>query len=162
MKKILIVACGIPGSGKTTALTKFSEILGAPHISRDEVRASLRKENTEDYFKNETLVFASFVKQIVDAMNSEGSAIADATHISRASRLKLIKEITKFIPSDEFTIDFLWFDTPLEICLERNSQRKGWAYVPEDVILNMSGEFEIPSIDEFDNTIMIKRVKTNE
>lgn len=158
----LIVACGIPGSGKTTTLTNLSEVIGAPHISRDEVRASFRKEDTTDYFKNETLVFASFVKQIVDAMKLEGAAIADATHISRASRLKLIKEITKFIPFDEFTIEFIWFDTPLEVCLERNSQREGWAYVPEDVILDMNGEFEIPSIDEFDNTIMIRRVKTNE
>lgn len=158
----LIVACGIPGSGKTTSLTNLSEVLGAPHISRDEVRASFRKEDTEDYFKNETLVFASFVKQIVDAMKLEGAAIADATHISRASRLKLIKEITKFIPSDEFTIEFIWFDTPLEICLERNSQREGWAYVPEDVILNMCDEFEIPSIDEFNNVIMVRRVKINE
>lgn len=156
------MACGIPGSGKTTSLTNLSEVLGAPHISRDEVRASFRKEDTTDYFKNETLVFASFVKQIVDAMNSEGSAIADATHISRASRIKLIKEITKFIPFDEFIIDFLWFDTPLEICLERNSHREGWGYVPEDVILNMSGEFEIPSIDEFANVEMVRRVKTNE
>ena len=158
----LIVACGIPGSGKTTTLTNLSEVIGAPHISRDEVRASFRKEDTTDYFKNETLVFASFVKQIVDAMKLEGAAIADATHISRASRRKLFKEITKFIPFDEFTIEFIWFDTPLEVCLERNSQREGWAYVPEDVILNMNDKFEIPSIDEFNNTIMIRRVKTNE
>lgn len=158
----LIIACGIPGSGKTTSLTNLSEVLGAPHISRDEVRASFRKEDTEDYFKNETLVFASFVKQIVDAMQLEGAAIADATHISRASRLKLIKEITKFIPSDEFTIEFIWFDTPLGVCLERNFQRKGWAFVPEKVIRDMNDKFEIPSIDEFDNTIIIRRVKTNE
>lgn len=158
----LIIACGIPGSGKTTSLTNLSDVIGAPHISRDEIRASFRTEETEDYFENETLVFNSFVKQIIDAMKSEGAAIADATHISRASRLKLIKAITKFIPFDEFTIEFVWFDTPLELCLARNFEREGWAFVPEDVIINMSNKFEIPSIDEFDNVIMIRRVKTNE
>lgn len=158
----LIIACGIPGSGKTTSLTNLSDVIGAPHISRDEIRASFRTEETEDYFENETLVFNSFVKQIIDAMKSEGAAIADATHISRASRLKLIKAITKFIPFDEFTIEFMWFDTSLELCLARNFEREGWAFVPEDVIINMSNKFEIPSIDEFDNVIMIRRVKTNE
>ena len=48
-----------------TTLTNLGEIIGAPHISRDEVRASFRKEDTTDYFKNETLVFASFVKQAI-------------------------------------------------------------------------------------------------
>ncbi len=158
----LIVACGIPGSGKTTSLSNLSEVVEAPHISRDEIRASFRTEDTEDYFENETFVFNSFVKEIVDAMKLEGAAIADATHISRASRLKLIKGITKFIPKDEFTIEFVWFDTPLDICLARNFEREGWAFVPEDVILNMYDKFEIPSIDEFDNVIMVRRVKTNE
>ena len=58
---------------------------------------------------------------------------ADATHLNKASREKVLNKI-KILPE---SINVLYIKTPLELCIERNEKRDGRARVPKEVIKNM-------------------------
>ena len=65
---------------------------------------------------------------------------ADATHLNDRARTKLINEIFPY----EFETRYLVFTTPLDVCLEKNENRAGRAYVPRSVIRRMHYCFTIP------------------
>lgn len=141
----LILMMGLPGAGKSTwAKTHMGD--NDIYISRDEIRFSLVDEN-EEYFSKETSVFDQFVDSINEAL-AEGFAptiYADATHLSRASRQKLLNRITA--PYDRLEIIFIKSD--VNICLRQNENRKGTrAYVPRGAIRRMALSLEEPCFRE--------------
>jgi predicted kinase len=66
----------------------------------------------------------------------------DATHLTRAERKPYI-EIAR---EKNVEIEAVFFDTPLEVCLERNRQRA--RRVPEDVLVTMAAKLQPPNYDE--------------
>ena len=148
MTKKIFLMCGIPGSGKSTWAEGQAEILGeeACVISRDKIRFSLIKDG-EDYFKREGIVFAQFVKEINDCIsNGVPYIFIDATHISIASRAKILNRLR--VPS-WVALSIQVFNTSLETCLKRNACRTGRALVPADSIKNMARSFTEPTLEEF-------------
>ena len=145
---MLYILCGVPGSGKSTWAHEFINLypeLNICYISRDEVRNSIVKEN-EEYFSHEEKVFGKFIHNIQQALVDGRNVIADATHINRASRRKLIRAIDRVIT--EYEITYVVFKTDVEVCLKQNAYRYGRARVPEDVIRNMCNNFCPPSDKE--------------
>ena len=148
-QKNLVLLAGIPGSGKSTWLrTHLGD--GDAYVSRDEVRFSIISDD-EDYFSHETEVFDKFVAEIEKKLNEGKRVFADATHINWASRRKLLERIHD---KENIDIDVYTFDTPLEVCLERNEQREGRARVPSSVVKRMFFQSDHPFNDPFHyNTI---------
>lgn len=136
-RQFFALTIGIPGSGKSTYLKKTKLEI----ISRDAIRfAILDKYHTDDYFSHEDEVWEQFVNTIVEALNDGKSVVADATHLSKGSRRKLFNAVMPRLKNREerrMIVLGLYFDVPLEVCLERNAQRTGRALVPEDQIRNM-------------------------
>ena len=128
----LILMCGCPGSGKSTYAKSFKTDKDI-YISRDEIRASMIGPD-EEYFSRETEVLQQFVDEINIALTkAERYVIADATHISFSSRMKVMSRI-----KDRSTIvNCIVMDIPLDIALERNSHRTGREFVPEHALKNM-------------------------
>ena len=144
----LYVLCGCPGSGKTTWAHKHLRY--DAYISRDEIRFNLLRDN-DNYFAHEKEVFNAFVKDIVSALKNGGNVVADATHIHHASRAKLLKAIDEqYINYD---VRFIFFDTCLAVCSQRNAKREGRARVPDAVIYTMFDRITLPTVGEFDNCI---------
>lgn len=144
MSKTLWIACGIPGSGKSTWIREHINKTNSIHCSRDEVRFAMLKDN-EDYFAHEDEVWCAWIKQIKDGLeNPEVENIyVDATHLNNKAREKVLKELITY----DFDIKYLVFAVPVDTCLERNEGRTERAYVPRSVIRRMFFCFEFPKGD---------------
>ena len=150
--KIFAMTVGVPGSGKSTFLTK---IVNSRIISRDKVRfAILDKYNTKDYFSHEDEVWETFVNEIANALNDGEHVIADATHLSKGSRTKLINAVMPKLNDKNVLKVAIYFDVPLDVCLERNAQREGLAFVPENQIKEMYRSLTKPDKTENINVII--------
>lgn len=140
----LYVLVGIPGSGKSTwAETHLRE---KPIVSRDAIRFAVI-DDEEEYFSHEAEVFEKYVDSIVGACKSFGCAVADATHISKASRHKLFRNLDSKIKG-RYDITLIYFNPPLKTCLKRNKLRDGRALVPEQAIYSMHGQLTRPEYGE--------------
>ena len=147
----LYVMCGVPGSGKSTWLKNHTKA-GDKIVSRDEIRFSLIKEG-EEYFSKENEVFEIFCFEIQTALNKGFDVYADATHINRGSRRKLLNEVAKYA-NEVIAIEMT---TPVSIALERNEKREGLRYVPPSAIKRMYSQYEEPDYDEGFDKILIAR-----
>lgn len=139
----LFIYCGIPGSGKSYFAKNVQSKVH--YISRDEIRFNMIEEN-EEYFSKEKAVFKLFSTSIAKVLEKGQDVIADATHISKASRAKLIKAIDGYF--SEYKIACIVFDTPFEVCCERNAAREGRARVPDEVMRRFRAGWELPEMEE--------------
>lgn len=150
----LKVMVGVPGSGKSTWVKQEVARIEEEHrttcvVSRDFVRQSILTDR-DSYFDKETEVFNEFVRQINEAMELGIDVVfADATHISPASRAKLLGRL---IADPHTRLTFEVIDVPTEVALERNAQRTGFARVPDSAIKKMKKGFSIPAEKEFPKT----------
>ena len=150
----LYVACGIPGSGKSTTFRSIKEIVDGTGkntfeiVSRDVIRfAKLRESQNIQYFDKEKEVWKEYIDTIQKYLDEKiDFVIADATQLNQKSRNKLLDSLNlkgiKIIPFS--------FELPLETCLSRNELRKNdeLAYVPRGVIRRMNEQFEKPTFSE--------------
>ena len=165
IKQHVHLMVGVPASGKSTWIHKQ---MGNNNnksicISRDEVRKSMVGEDVSNanYFSRETEVFAEFAKQINDAISLGYEHIyIDATHISVASRTKILNRL---YTNKNSALILEVFMTPVEECLRRNEARTGFARVPDSAIANMARDFKHPTREEFTTrTYGFDRISINE
>lgn len=146
----LIMFCGIPGSGKSTEAHRMARSLTArgitvEYISRDELRFSMISDESE-YFSKEKEVFSKFVEKMNNSLNKNDCTIIDATHISKASRAKILRLVED--PTNVRLL-VLYLTTPLDVCVRQNDLRTGRERVPHEVIEKMAKQFEEPTEKEF-------------
>ena len=146
----LIMFCGIPGSGKSTEAHRMAGSLAArgltiEYISRDELRFSMIS-NESEYFSKEKEVFNKFVEKMNNSLNKNDCTIIDATHISKASRAKILRLVED--PTNVRLL-VLYLTTPLDVCMRQNDLRTGRERVPHEVIEKMAKQFEDPTEKEF-------------
>ena len=139
MNKLYLMV-GIPGSGKSAFIANTKEVKTLI-VSRDAIRFSMVDEG-ESYFKKEKEVFNTFINKINEGLKY-GNVVADATHISTASRAKVLSRIT-----EPCKVIIMWMNTDLETALAQNALREGRSVVPETAIRNMHESFEEPSFEE--------------
>lgn len=145
-RKNLLLTVGVPGSGKSHWCNNFlANNKHTVYISRDEIRFEFLKDG-EDYFSHEDLVYSTFVHRIKKAIENPEvlTIIADATHLNERSRNKLLSQI----PSSKVRIIPVFFNIPLDVCIERNNLRNGRAKVPENTIRNMAEILTNPKKDK--------------
>lgn len=143
-KPTLYLMVGIPGSGKSWyAKRLLANQENTMYISRDSIRFKFLKENDE-YFAKEDVVFNSFVSLIKKHLYDGENVIADATHLNRKSRMKVLNNLDL----SKIKICVIYIDVPLDVCLERNSKREGRAKVPPTIIKNMYKNLTYPDKKE--------------
>ena len=146
-KKKLYLMCGPAGSGKTTWVREHAKPGTSAHISRDEIRFCMVGED-EYYFSREDDVYFEFCKEIHDALNCPWveEVYADATHLTKKAREKLIREA--YISPEWVEIHAIVIMPTLETCLAQNAFRSGRECVPEKVIRNMYNGYQSPYYDD--------------
>lgn len=141
----LIMTRGAPGSGKSTFLRENG--LAKYTVNPDFIRAELGglyidSDGTEQRgFVDESEVWKQVESEVRQRMEDRQHVIIDATfQQARDFRMpaKLIKQMKpKFRP---MVLDFT--GVTKDVAKERNSQRDGWARVPEKVIDNAYQRFK--------------------
>ncbi len=140
--KRLFVMVGCPASGKTH---KAKALMGKDiaYISRDEIRFNTIKDG-EEYFGKEKEVFRLFKSYIQNTLDLGKSVIADATHINKASRRKLLNSLNL----DGVEVIAVYCDTSFETCFARNSKREGRTRVPDSAMYSMRNRMSAPTKEE--------------
>ena len=142
---ILYLMSGCPGSGKSTWAAK-NVGPGDVIISRDQIRFDMLNDG-EAYFCKENAVFKEFVHMIQDNLNNDRvrNVFCDATHITKASRDKLLNALDL---SNVEQVIVIVVRPSLTETLRRNDERDGLVRVPRSVVRRMWMQFERPEEDE--------------
>lgn len=150
-KGTVVLAIGLPGSGKSSWFKRHN----LNPLSSDMIRAMLFDDPTEQRFQD--LVFSNLRSMLRARLVARRPLnYVDATNLTphdRASWIKLAKDFG-------YEVQAVYFDVPLEVCLERNSRRH--RVVEEDVMRKMSAKLKPPTFEEGFSKITVVRVKAKE
>jgi len=153
--KKIIVNVGIPGSGKTTYSKEFvSSTTNWVRVCRDDYRFMLQNLPMLPG-KGEVLVTDLVFSTAKKALLSGFNVILDATHV----QLKYINQVVEEL-GEMAEIEFNLFDTPLEVCIERDLARD--RTVGEDIIKKMHENLEnLKKEFDFQSIPQKSRIKTD-
>ena len=133
MVRYLIVLSGIPGSGKSHFVEKHQ--LKPYTLSPDEIRLRMRAPDLDVTGKPKIIegrgVFEELDKLIVRRMERGEYIVLDATH----TLSHYFKSYKKLAAKHRYRLVVVDFSAvPLEVCLERNSQRPEYKIVEDSVV----------------------------
>ena len=145
---VVVLAIGLPGSGKTTWFKRR----GVTPLSSDLLRSILFDDITEQRYQG--LVFSTLRSLLRARLIAKMPwNYVDATNLSPHERRQWIKMARSF----GYEVQALFFDVPLEVCLDRNRRRE--RAVQEDVMRRMAEKLRPPSFKEGFSKIVVVRVK---
>jgi predicted kinase len=147
-KGVVVLAIGLPGSGKSSWFKRHK----ITPLSSDLLRALLFDDPTEQRFQD--LVFSNLRSMLKARLIARRPMnYVDATNLSpheRSGWIKLAKDYG-------YELQAVFFDVPVEVCLERNQRRE--RKVPEDAMRRMAGKLKQPTFDEGFSKITVVKVK---
>ena len=148
-KGYVVLAIGLPGSGKTTWFGRR----GVTPLSSDLLRNILFDDVEEQRYQG--LVFSTLRSLLLARLKAHMPwNYVDATNLSVHERRQWIKMAKSF----GYEVQAVFFDVPLEVCLERNRQRD--RSVSEDVMRKMAEKLKPPMFEEGFEKITVVRVKS--
>jgi predicted kinase len=133
----LVITVGLPGSGKSTYLAR----LGVNAISSDEIRRLIIDDPHDQTIHGRVFTTIRFlVRQRIAVGRPE--TYVDATHLTPWERRPYVKMAERY----GCELEALYFDVPVEVCIERNRQRQ--PMVPEEAIREMARLMIPPTTEE--------------
>ena len=150
-KGIVVLAIGLPGSGKTSWFKRHN----LTPLSSDMVRSLLFDDVREQRFQD--LVFSNLRSMLKARLIAKRPMnYVDATNLTPQERQHWIKLAKDYA----YEVHAVFFDVPLEVCIDRHQRRD--RVVPEDVMRRMAAKLKPPSFEEGFAKITVVRVKKKE
>jgi predicted kinase len=147
-KGVVVLAIGLPGSGKTTWFKRR----GVTPLSSDLLRSILFDDITEQRYQG--LVFSTLRSLLRARLIARMPwNYVDASNLAAHERRQWIKMAKGF----GYEVHAVFFDVPIEVCLERNRKRE--RQVKEEVVQRMAAKLKPPSFEEGFAKITVVRVK---
>ncbi len=147
-KGIVVLAIGLPGSGKSTWFKRHN----LTPLSSDMVRSLLFDDVREQRFQD--LVFSNLRSMLKARLIAKRPMnYVDATNLTPQERQHWIKLAKDY----GYEVHAVFFDVPLEVCVERHQRRD--RVVPEDVMRRMAAKLKPPAFQEGFAKITVVRVK---
>jgi predicted kinase len=148
-KGYVVLAIGLPGSGKTTWFKRR----GVTPLSSDMLRSILFDDMTEQRYQG--LVFSTLRSLLRARLIAKMPwNYVDATNLSPHERRQWIKMARSF----GYEVHAVFFDVPFEVCMERNMRRE--YMVNEEAMRSMAERLRPPSFKEGFHKITVVRVKS--
>lgn len=150
-KPKLTIMVGVSASGKSSKAKELAEKNNSIIISTDEIRKELNNGDMLDQSNNNE-VFKTFHKRIYDNLLAGNNVIADATNLT----IKHRKVIINTVKDIDCSIIAYVMVKDIDDCLRDNLDNIYREFViPEEVIKNQVGKFQIPFKEEGFNDIII-------
>ena len=147
-KGYVVLAIGLPGSGKTT----WYKRRGVTPLSSDLLRTLLFDDITEQRYQG--LVFSTLRSLLRARLIAKMPwNYVDATNLSPHERRQWIKMAQSF----GYEVQAVFFDVPLAVCMERNRKRE--RAVTDEVMQKMAERLKPPTFKEGFEKITVVRVK---
>lgn len=150
----LYVLIGLPGAGKSSWARENAGGLQAVVVCSDDVRRDLHAagEDPEDG----DAVFAEVERRARRLLEADRSVVLDATHFQRRYRTY----VERLVSGTDVRRVAVWFDVPLEVCLQRNARRNGSDFgdrrMTDEFVRGIADAFEPPGDDEFDEVLRVE------
>jgi predicted kinase len=147
-KGIVVLAIGLPGSGKSSWFKRHNLV----PLSSDILRSLLFDDVREQRFQD--LVFSNLRSMLKARLIAKRPMnYVDATNLTPQERQHWIKLAKDY----NYEVHAVFFDVPVEVCIERHQRRD--RVVPEDVMRRMAAKLKPPSFEEGFAKITVVRVK---
>lgn len=137
----VILLIGLQGTGKTTFFRhNFADT--HQHISKDNFRNAANREKRQLYLLNE-------------ALEQQKSVVIDNTNPTPESRAAIIESARRHGAQ----VIGYYFQSQVQVCLERNAGREGKARVPDVAIFATAANLVLPCYEEgFDRLFYVRQV----
>jgi predicted kinase len=150
-KGIVVLAIGLPGSGKSSWFKRHN----VSPLSSDMMRSLLFDDVREQRFQD--LVFSNLRSMLKARLIAKRPTnYVDATNLTPHERQHWIKLAKDY----GYEVHAVFFDVPLEVCIERHQRRD--RVVPEDAMRRMAAKLKPPAFEEGFAKITVVRVKKKE
>jgi predicted kinase len=147
----VVLAIGLPGSGKSSWFKRHK----ITPLSSDLLRTLLFDDAGEQRFQD--LVFSNLRSMLKARLIARRPMnYLDATNLTSHDRHAWIKLAKDY----GYEVQAVFFDVPVEVCLERNQRRE--RVVSEEVLRRMAGKLRPPAFEEGFSKITVVRVKPKE
>jgi predicted kinase len=147
-KGVVVLAVGLPGSGKSSWFKRHN----ITPLSSDMLRSMLFDDPAEQRFQD--LVFSNLRSMLKARLIARRPTnYVDATNLTPQER----QNWTKLAKDFGYEVHAVFFDVPLEVCIERHQRRD--RLVPEDVMRKMAAKLKPPTFDEGFAKITVVKVK---
>jgi predicted kinase len=147
-KGTVVLAIGLPGSGKSSWFKRNN----ITPLSSDMVRLLLFDDPQEQRFQD--LVFSNLRSMLKARLIARRPLnYVDATNLTpheRSNWIKLAKDYG-------YEVQAVFFEVPLEVCLERNRRRD--RVVDEEIMRRMAAKLKPPTFEEGFSKVTVVRVK---
>jgi predicted kinase len=150
-KGIVVLAIGLPGSGKSSWFKRHNVTPLSSDIMRSLLFDDIREQRYQD------LVFSN-LRSLLKArlIAKRPMNYVDATNLTPQERQHWIKLARDY----QYEVHAIFFDVPLQVCIERHQRRD--RVVPEDVMRRMAAKLKPPTFEEGFAKITVVRVKKKE
>jgi tRNA uridine 5-carbamoylmethylation protein Kti12 len=154
----IVLVCGLPKAGKSHFSRRYFQGTERRRINRREIRKSLYEMThfgekwLPEFFNEdeEALVKHTESRLLEHLLNQNTQILVDNISVTAGSRVRYIDLSTRY----RKTIGCIFLDTPVRVCLNRNSRAD--TPLMETVITNLYAKKEIPTESEgFDRTLII-------
>ena len=150
-KGVVVLAIGLPGSGKSSWF-KRNKITP---LSSDLLRALLFDDANEQRFQD--LVFSNLRSMLKARLIARRPTnYVDATNLTPHERQGWIKLAKDY----GYEVQAVYFDVPLEVCLERNQKRE--RVIADADMRRIAAKLKAPAFEEGFSKITVVRVKAKE
>jgi predicted kinase len=148
---VVVLAIGLPGSGKSTWFKRR----GVTALSSDLLRTLLFDDIGDQRYQG--LVFSTLRSLLRARLIAKMPwNYVDTTSLNSRERKQWIRMARSF----GYEVHAVYFDVPLDVCMERNRRRE--RVVPEDVMQRFASKLTPPTFEEGFSKIVVVRPKAKD